>query len=774
MSHPVHHTLPVSLLALLCSLPVMAASANPTQPVEQVKSVVVPPLSWVRNQTFRELGQSGDWLLSGMDTTRQLEFGMRRDRIVREGSLHLRFTPSPALLPTLSHLRVYLNEMLMEVLPIAKDDLGKTVTRKVALDTRLLGDFNRVRVELVGHYTDICEDPTNSTLWVNIGQDSRIVLQEQSLQQAKDMAYFPAPFFDGSEQGKSDITMVFAANPSVGEQQAAALLASYFGVQAKWRGLAFPVLFDQLPAAPENQPSRHTVVWATNTHRPAFLADLKRFPLVDAPIVELLDHPENPQTKILVVWGRNDEDLIKASLALAQGNKLFRGQRVVVNEVQALEPRQPYDAPNWMPTNRVVNLGELVTYPQQLQTTGLQPNPISVDINVPPDLFVWRNRGVPLNLLYRYTAPTLTNSSRLNVSMNGQLIAGLPLENQSLDGNWLRELRLSLLAGDSGALDQKVSIPALKIGDRNQLRFDFAFASILGSSLRDHCETTVLPTVQAAVDESSTIDLSGYHHYMGLPDLRAFARTSFPFSRMADLSETLILIPKEARPMQVGLLLETVASLSAHIGYPAMRLRITDNLQMAQEADADLLVLGQLPEPLRHSEPNPELLMQASRDSLLQPTSGEGQQKLALNTASLLQHEQTQEAAASLVDISAQAPIAAIVGQQSPFYAQRSVVALLANQDEDYQLLRAALGDVGKREAMAGSVVLIRTSGVYSQFVGDHYFVGSLPWWQLLWFHLSTHPLLLALVAVLTIVLMAFLLWQALQRVTTKRLTGRD
>lgn len=103
-------------------------------------------------------------------------------------------TPPPSLIPTVSHLRVYLNDVLMGVLPIEKDQLGRKTTQQMALDPRLIADFNRVRLEFIGHYTDICEDPANNTLWVNISRASSITLQEQALSLKNDLAFFPLPF----------------------------------------------------------------------------------------------------------------------------------------------------------------------------------------------------------------------------------------------------------------------------------------------------------------------------------------------------------------------------------------------------------------------------------------------------------------------------------------------------------------------------------------------------------------------------------------------------
>ncbi len=115
------------------------------------------------------------------------------------------------------------------------------------------------------------------------------------------------------------------------------------------------------------------------------------------------------------------------------------------------------------------------------------------------------------------------------------------------------------------------------------------------------------------------------------------------------------------------------------------------------------------------------------------------------------------------VAVSAQAPFAAIIGMQSPTHAQR-IVSLVASNAADYGLLHDALSDTGKREAIAGSVAILRTSGIHSQFVGDHYYVGALPWWLLLWYHLADHPALLAVLATLVVLMVAFLLRAALGR----------
>ncbi len=40
-------------------------------------------------------------------------------------------------------------------------------------------------------------------------------------------------------------------------------------------------------------------------------------------VIEMINHPQNPYVKLLVVFGRDDKDLLQAAKGIAQGNILF-------------------------------------------------------------------------------------------------------------------------------------------------------------------------------------------------------------------------------------------------------------------------------------------------------------------------------------------------------------------------------------------------------------------------------------------------------------------
>ena len=697
----------------------------------------------------------GSMTLRGTRTTGQIEFGVRSDEVVTRALLNLSFRPSPALLPTLSQLKIYLNDELVGLITLTPEQLGKEIQTQLSIDPRYIADFNRVRFELVGHYANVCENPANSAIWLDIGKQSGIDLTLQKLPLKNDLSHFPEPFFDSRDTRPLTLPMVFSAQPDVTQQRAAAILASWFGSKTGWRGQRFPVLYNQLPQ------QQHAVVFATNDARPDFLKDL---PPVTKPTVEIVSQPDNPYEKMLLILGRNDEDLLTAVQGIAQGELLLRGDTSTIDSVKLFSPRQAYDAPNWVRTDRRTTFAELTQYENQLQSDGVQPNPVSLTLNLPPDLFLVRARGIDMDLSYRYTAPFQSDGSRLAVNLNNQFIQDYPLPPKNTTGQQL--LHIPLI---QGMLDKshELLIPALRLGVVNQLRFDFDYANITISGNADgRCETVTPITHHVVVDDNSSIDFSGYRHYIEMPSLRAWANAGFPFSRYADLAQTLVLMPPKPDAEQVSTLLNTLGNMGAQTGYPALRVQLTDDWATAKKQDVDLLMIGVIPKDLQDDQRIPALVG-ATASWLKEP--------VRRITPEVNPQSQREQAAESTTTISSRGPLATVIGFQSPFYDQRSVVALLADgTPRSWQLLNEAMGDSGKRGTMSGSTVVIRESGVNSLRVGESYYVGHLPWWERLWSLLSVHPFWLALCALFVVVLFALMTWRLMRIITRRRLLDED
>ncbi len=725
---------------------VMPGVPNADAPIVGVN----PPSREVKLDFAQIAPPPGNMVLRGGSPNGSIEFGMRSDEVASKAMLNLEYTPSPSLLPLQSHLKVYLNEELMGVLAITKEQLGQKVKAQLPIDPLFISDFNRVRLEFIGHYGGVCENPADSSIWLDVGRKSNLDVTYQTLAVGNDLSHFPIPFYDTRDTRQVILPMVFAATPDLAQQQAAAILASWFGSRAAWRGQHFPVVYNKMP-------DQNSIVFATNDKRPDFLRDHAP---VKGPTIEMRSHPDKPWIKLLVIFGRDDKDLIQASRGIAKGNILFRGDRVEVEDIKPLTPRKPYDAPNWVRTDSPVTLGELKTYEDQLQSSGLEPGSIALTLNLPPDLYLMQSNGIDLDLHYRYTPPPVRDSSRMDIFLNNQFLqsfALLPKEDQSK-----LMLRLPVMQGLLDG-DTNVSIPALRLGAANQLRFNFQYMNPLPGGTPESCVSYQPVPNHVVIDDSSTIDFSRYYHFITMPDLRAFANAGFPFSRMADLSDTLAVMPKAPTEEQVMTLLDAVGAIGGQTGLAAVNIALTDNGSDISKVDKDLLIVGTIPDRLKDDK-QIDLLVDATESYVKTPMR-------PVPLAGIMPTA-NDRAVDSQTTVNADGPMGAVVGFQSPYHDQRSVLALLADSKRGYELLNEALNDSGKRGAMSGSVSVVRESGVQSLRVGSIYYVGHLPWFERVWFALANHPVLLAIFAAISVVLLAWVLWRLLRIISRRRLDG--
>lgn len=706
--------------------------------------------------SFAQLGLNGSIKMQGSESHANLSFGSRLDEIVSRASLDFSFIPSPALLAAVSHLKVYLNDELMGVIAIADGDQGKRVKASLPLDARFISNFNQLRFELVGSINSICRDPNDPSIWAEISRAGHVRLQVQKSILATDLALFPAPFFDERDFSPVRLPFVFPARQSIAELKAAGVLASYFGAQASWRGVDFPVYVDSLP-------QQHAIVFATNENKPAFIRDL---PDVDGPTLQLITHPTNEYIKLLLVLGRDSDDLNMAVRGLALGKRLLTGPIARINRVTDLQPRRPYDAPNWISTERPVSFAELVDGPYQLQIEGRTATPINVSFNLPPDLFAWQSRGIPLDLAYRYSPPTENSGSRMSFSVNGQFVEAFKLSEKGRNADDQR-LRIPLLDDTLLSSRSPSHIPAFRIDSSNTMRFRFSFVSDTG----DACKSAPPSSYYAVMDADSTLDFSGFAHYIKMPNLRAFAKSGFPFSRMADLSETTVVMRPGPSTPEIALMLDTMGLIGAETGYPALKVTMIDSWIPESLADKDILTIGTVSSQSEDvaSQEGAKLILKEMSRQLALPASNN-----KLGWASWLKPLPEESKVSGVVDITAAGAFASVVAMESPFTENRSLISFVAPTPADFSLISDALGDSGKLEHMFGSVVTIQGDQVASFEVGDTFYLGKLPVVELIWFHFSEHPALLALCAAVLVVMLTILIWRVLSRLSARRLAEGD
>ena len=167
-------------------------------------------------RSFEDLGADYPIRLRTVFGQASLPLNLRTNEVVTAAELELRVAHSPSLRFDLSHLTIAVNDQVIWTRPLeAADASGKTY--RVPLNPLLLVDRNQIRFELVAHYAKEgeCEDPTHSTLWADISNDSRLHLTLRTLDLPPTLEKMPAPWFDGAERNRLSLPIVLPSDPGL-------------------------------------------------------------------------------------------------------------------------------------------------------------------------------------------------------------------------------------------------------------------------------------------------------------------------------------------------------------------------------------------------------------------------------------------------------------------------------------------------------------------------------------------------------------------------------
>ncbi|SAL52503.1 cellulose synthase regulator protein [Caballeronia sordidicola] len=702
--------------------------------------------------TFADLGALDPLQLRGTDGQNGVPFSVRGDEVVTGAVLHLIYSYSPSLLPSISQLKVLVNGEVAATLPVPRDQAGILVARDVSIDPRFITEFNHLNVELIGHYTQQCEDPSNSTLWATVSNASSLDLTYASLESKPDLAALPAPFFDRRDVRRLELPFVFAQKPTPATLEAAGTVASWLGSLAGYRGAVFPAQIDNVPL------SGNAVIFATPDQHPAGV----QMPDISGPTIAVRDREGGARGRLLLVMGRNDSELKTAAKALGIGQNSFSGPSVTITQLNDFAPRKPYDAPNWLPTDRPVRFGELAEA-RDLTVSGYNADAVRVNLRVPPDLFMWQTKGVPIDLGYRYTVRPALDRSTLNINVNDGFVQSLRIPAVATSTFDLGRYFNRVLPDKTAAARHQIYVPPLLLTPRSQLRLHFFY----DYPKTGECQGRVLDNVIGAIDPNSTIDLSGFPHYMALPDLAAFANGGFPFTRMADLSQTAVIMPDDPSSADYSLYLLEMGRMGASTGYPASGVTVAQADQVDNLADKDLLILG---------SPGRQPLLQ--RWSKNMPFSGDADSRnfeitdVAFKVVDWWHGEHGVErlpARADLTLVSSNGD-ALITGFRSPLKSDRSAVALISAAGQSDADLSAALLDNDILPEIQGAMAVIHGRDVTVTSNGQAYYVGRLSPFEYMRWALSSHPLLLVLSGLLAAIIIAALFYRALRAIAARRL----
>ena len=693
-----------------------------------------PPSKQLQS-TFLELDIKYPIKLQGNLATAYINFGSRLDEIVTNATLELSYMYSPILSPASSHVRILLNNHVLGYIAVEKDKGGIKQNLTFNLDPKFLSKFNTISFELVAHRDLNCVSEANSGLWFEIDNSSKLVTSAEPIPVKNDFIFFPKPFVDINDFGTIEVPFVYPETGIEDVLEASGIAASYFGTLTKWQELLFPVVINALP-------NKHAIVFATNKNRPDFL---KNLPEVDKPTVQLISHPNNPFIKLLLVLGRDKQDLRVAIEGLTTGSSVLNGSYTQIEHPKEIAPRKPYDAVNWLQTEREIPLKELIQNKSELQVMGKTPPEISIHFNIAPDLFTWRSKGIPLNIGYRYSPANKVDDSQLSILVNDIFLKGYGLTEKGVGGgNEGDKIRIPLVDDLVFGNKNEVLIPGFRLGDKNKLEFQYRFNKPEGGNCTD-----LTPTyMYGEIDSDSTLDLRGFPHYMAMPDIKSFINLGFPFTRLADLSETGIYISDKPSTAEISVYLKLLGAMGSSTGITATKFTLFHKAPFDDIEDKDLLIISLIPE-----ESMPKI--EENWQSIILDAINK---KITLPSPEYVEGNDNQ--------------IGAILGFESPWQSNRSAVAIVASDATELKNVTANI--LSNNVKLDGTASLFKGDDIVGLEDNKSYYIGQLPLYKLVWFHLSDSPILLGFLTLLMTGLIIFVVWRLLKYVAYVRLHNFD
>jgi cellulose synthase (UDP-forming) len=394
---------------------------------------------------------------------------------------------------------------------------------------------------------------------------------------------------------------------------------------------------------------------------------------------------------------------------------------------QSVQPasRAPYDAPHWLDNGGPVRFGSLVDR-SDLQSNGFAPGPVRIPIRTAPDLFTWRNSGLPVQIRYRAPPAPIadTSVSRLDVSLSDTYLRSFPLTSGERwwPIAWAMQKLAPVIGTPSDVQTGKVSLPPYLLFGRDelQLRFDMRPLS------RGEC-TGVPGDIRASIDPDSTVDISQAYHFVHMPNVGLFASAGYPFTRMADLGGTAAVLPDRPNTIEVGAFLDTIGYLANIVGLPSTGLAVVSPGGLAGVSARDLLVFGVL-----GRQPALQTLL---RDGAVQVTGGRLSAALPdslqdVRALMLVNEPDKAERSRVVVELNASGDgMGAVIGVQSPLQSGRSVVVITGVTPAAMTDMVAALRDPEQSGKVQGDISILNGGRISAFRAANTYEVGDLPLW---------------------------------------------
>ncbi|QDX28481.1 cellulose biosynthesis cyclic di-GMP-binding regulatory protein BcsB [Dickeya poaceiphila] len=737
---------PLTTPSMLLPAPVgdQSATDQPTTGYQPLSSDV----------TVAQMGQTRGITLAGGQAQAGVIFTLPGDQVVTNARLDLALRVSPELAALNTSMQLMLNGQPLGSVPL-NAVTGDSTLFQLDIPAAMVVSSNNLSFRVNDADRLLCERDSATRYNLTILPTTTLHLEGQQLDIGTRLENFPRPFIDPLQMSSTSVPMVFPANLTPAQVSAASLVASWLGMRMDGYGVTFPVIRDALP-------EKSGIVFG----RPGDNVGTLTLPEVAGPTLQLIDNPVNPVYKLMLVIGKDDEQLRQAAYRLI--NQPFTGDASTLSVTpQTIPFRRAYDAPRWINTDRPVRLSELLRNDQNMTVSGLWHEALRINFRAAPDLFLWDGDTIPVNVDYRFPSESWIDESRsyLNVMLNGTFLHNLPVNKVGVLQQLWREM-----GGDSRQENYTLKVDPYLIYGYNQFQLYFNIRAKEDAP----CSVLLNNNIKSQIADSASIDLSRTRHFTLLPNLSYFVGVAFPFTRQADYAQTVMLLPEKPTNAEIGLLLDLAGRAGDATGVSLNHNRVMFGLptnagDRQKLENSDVLAVTSLQQTAFNQN-----LLSGSPYTVNDRTFG-------VRTPGVWEHLQT-----LLIGDWNRTPLEAdryfssneawrgFLSYRSPWNPDRVVVVATGSGDDQLLRLYGDLSSPSINAAVRGDTAIITDeNGVRSFRVGPQFPSGEMPWYMMVVWYANQHAVLLALMALLLAAVMGLSLASMLRRLAEKRLSTR-
>jgi len=535
------------VIALLAAASLVAPLQ--AQPVEQLAAEAPGQASFSERLRLSEIGLKQPIVLQGPEAAFRLRFWSPLTKVVEQASLELSYQATAATQASAAELAVSLNGERVGAIALDSSADAGVGRRVVELPADLFVGDNELSFAIEMACEPDCRQGEGAMPGVRIERGSELLLRGERLPVARELRLLPLPFLDLSLQRASEVGVVTEAAADAPALEAAGIAASWLGALAEHRGVRFSAAVDEfLPG--------HAIVVARTDSELARRLGLEGH---SQPTLALRDNPIDPYGTVLALVGADGAALRRAAQALAQGQ--YPGQSGTA-EISEPPPSAARPQPRWIdpaqpiPFTAIAPEGELRIFAN---------SSLELYIRTPPDVDFGSTRRLPLRLQYvvRDLPPGAT--AKLTLLMNGVYVG-----------------RREIHGDDESVQEELFPVPVEALYPNSTLQVIFDAATPQGSG---YAALEILG--------ESELDLSAARRFAALPRLDLFAQAGFPFTRRADLSETVVVLPERPGAAALSMYYNLLGAFGSVTGASALGHQALLGAASAPPAGADVLAIAE-------------------------------------------------------------------------------------------------------------------------------------------------------------------------------------